>query len=169
MIFLTVGTQFPFDRLVKAINELVNCGVITDEVIAQAGYSSYKPKHLTTIDFCSPDEFRKLISSAELVISHAGMGAIAMALGNGKPLLVMPRLKKYGEVVNDHQLDIARKFEQDGYLLAAYGVGELSAKIVKLKAFVPEKRQAQAKAVAERISTFLLELSESKNKSRERL
>ena len=81
----------------------------------------------------------------------------------------MPRLRKYGEAVNDHQLDIAKKFEQDGYLLAAYEVGELPAKIEKLKLFVPEKRQTQAKAVTERISTFLNELCETENKSTKKL
>jgi len=85
-----------------------------------------------------------------------------MALDSGKPLLVMPRLSKYGEVVNDHQLAIARKFEQLGYLLVAYDAEDLPAEMKKPKSFVPQNRQPQAKIVADRISVFLNELSESK-------
>jgi UDP-N-acetylglucosamine transferase subunit ALG13 len=90
------------------------------------------------------------------------MGTITMALERKKPLLVMPRLRKYGEVVNDHQLVIARKFEQLGYLLVAYEAEDLPAKVGKLKSFVPQDRQPQAKIVADRISAFLNELSKSK-------
>jgi UDP-N-acetylglucosamine transferase subunit ALG13 len=92
-----------------------------------------------------------------------------VAFDNAKPLLVMPRLRRYGEVVNDHQLDIARKFEQLGYLLAAYEVMELPDKIEKLKSFVPKKRQTQTKAVAERISTFLNGQYEAENKPTKKL
>ena len=98
------------------------------------------------------------MEKASKVISHAGIGSITMALDAAKPLLVMPRLRRYGEVVNDHQVDIARKFGQCGYLLAAYDIEELPEKIQSLKSFVPQKRNTQSEKVAERISKFLNQL-----------
>jgi UDP-N-acetylglucosamine transferase subunit ALG13 len=82
-----------------------------------------------------------------------------MAFENNKPLLVMPRLKKYGEVVHDHQVSIARKFEKLGHILVAYDVEDLPEGISKLKKFVPRKRQANPDVVAERIRRFLMSLS----------
>ena len=82
-----------------------------------------------------------------------------MALDNKKPLLVIPRLKKYGEVVNNHQVAIARKFEKLGHILSAYNVEELPGKLQQLKTFVPKIRENQAQAVANRIARFLQSLT----------
>ena len=78
---------------------------------------------------------------------------------NGKPLLAIPRLKKYGEVVNDHQVAIAIRFEKLGHILSAYSVEELPDKLQQLKIFVPKPRENQAKAVADRIASFLQSLT----------
>jgi UDP-N-acetylglucosamine transferase subunit ALG13 len=160
MIFLTVGTQFPFDRLVKAVDEVVTAGLIREKIFAQIGNSSYRPRNFEVATTLKKELFDKHLSQANSVISHAGVGTIAMALDNKKPLLVMPRLRKYGEVVHDHQVEIARKFEELGYLLVAYSVEELPEKIEQLKSFVPRPRKSQAKAVANRIRRFLNSLSE---------
>ena len=156
MIFLTVGTQFPFDRLVKAIDEAIDQGLIEEEVWAQIGQSSYKPRNFKkTADYLEKNIFDHWMQKASKIISHAGIGSITMALDEAKPMLVMPRLRKYGEVVNNHQVDIIRKFEKCGYLLAAYDVKEFPEKIEALKSFQPQKRNTQAEKVAERISKFL--------------
>ena len=162
MIFLTVGTQFPFDRLVKAVDETVSKNGLDEQIFAQVGTTTYRPRNFESVSSLEKSLFDKHFSEADSIISHAGMGTITMALESGKPLLVMPRLSKYGEVVNDHQLAIAKKFEQLGYLLVAYEAEGLPAKIEKLKSFVPQNRQSEAKIVSDRISAFLNELSESK-------
>jgi UDP-N-acetylglucosamine transferase subunit ALG13 len=100
-------------------------------------------------------EFDAYFTSASSVIGHAGMGTITMALKHRKPLLVMPRLKKYREVVNDHQVGIARKFEEFGHILVAYGAAELPEKIDRLKNFIPTPREDKAQAVVNRIRCFL--------------
>jgi beta-1,4-N-acetylglucosaminyltransferase len=152
MIFLTVGTQFPLDRLVKAVDEAIGRGLLDEDIWAQIGRSSYQPRNFRkSTDFLDKQLFDQWMEKASKVISHAGIGSITMALDAVKPLLVMPRLRKYGEVVNDHQVDIVRKFEQFGYLLAAYNVEELPEKIEALKSFVPQKRNTQPEKVAERI------------------
>ena len=163
MIFLTVGTQFPFDRLVKAVDETAGTNGFDEQIVAQIGDSSYCPENFQATTSFEKVVFDRHFAMADGIISHAGMGTITMALDHRKPLLVMPRLKKYGEVVNDHQLAIAKKFEQLGYLLVAYGAEDVPIKMKQLKSFVPQERQPCADIVAARISTFLNELSKSRS------
>lgn len=165
MIFLTVGTQFPFDRLVKAVDEAVGGNKLNDEIVAQVGSTTYRPKNFEAVSSMEKGLFDRHFNESDFVISHAGMGTITLALERQKPLLVMPRLKKYGEVVNDHQLAIAKKFEDLGYLLVAYDVEGIPAGIEKLRTFVPQIRRPQARLVADRISVFLDELSVVGSKS----
>ena len=163
MIFLTVGTQFPFDRLVKAVDKAAGTNGFDEQIVAQIGDTSYCPENFEAAPSVDKAVFDQHFNGADSIISHAGMGTITMALDHRKPLLVMPRLKKYGEVVNNHQLAIAKKFEQLGYLLVAYGAEDVLGKMKQLKSFVPQERQPCADIVAARISMFLNELSESKN------
>jgi len=163
MIFLTVGTQFPFDRLVKAVDEIAGKNGFDERIVAQIGDSSYRPENLDAVPSLEKALFDQYFAEADSIISHAGMGTIMMALDHRKPLLIMPRLKKYGEVVNDHQLALAGKFEHLGYLLVAYGAEDVQEKMEQLKSFVPQKRQPSADVVAARISAFLNELSKLKN------
>lgn len=155
MIFLTVGTQFPFDRLVKTVDEAIGLIPFHEEIFGQIGDSSYQPRNFEAVASLEKHQFDERIRQASGIISHAGVGSIMVAFDNVKPLLVMPRFRRYGEAVNDHQVDIARKFEQLGYLLAAYRVEELLEKMNALESFVPRKRETNAEAVLEQISKFL--------------
>jgi UDP-N-acetylglucosamine transferase subunit ALG13 len=155
MIFLTVGTQFPFDRLVKAVDKAADNGNIGEEIFAQIGQSNYIPKNFKAIKKMEAELFDRFIRNSTAVISHSGMGTIEAALKNEKPMLVVPRLKKYGEVVNDHQLAIAKRFEAEGYLLAAFNEENIPDKICELRNFIPEKRISTSEALIQRISKFL--------------
>lgn len=135
MIFLTVGTQFPFDRLVRAVDEAVDRNLVHDPVYAQIGTSSYRPRNFESVTFLDKHKFDELCRRSSAIISHAGMGIITLALEYNKPLLVMPRLKKHGEVVNDHQVAIAGKLTATGFALAAKNSKDLMQKIKKLKSF----------------------------------
>lgn len=158
MIFLTVGTQFPFDRLIRAIDEAFDNGLVGEEVFAQTGETSYKPRNFESVASLGKKVFDERLKQASSVISHAGVGTIITALDNNKPLLAMPRLKRFGEVVNDHQVAIARKFEELGHILVAYREDELPHKIEQLKSFIPCERHVQTEAVANRIANFLQSL-----------
>jgi beta-1,4-N-acetylglucosaminyltransferase len=155
MIFLTVGTQFPFDRLVKAVDEAVEAVGIFDRIYAQIGESSYRPRNFEAVPSLEKNLFDKYMSQASRVIGHAGMGTIMRALSNNKPLLVMPRRQIYGEAVNDHQVEIARVLEKFKHVLVAYEREDIPAKIELLRSFVPRRRQARPERVAERIKQFL--------------
>lgn len=155
MIFLAVGTQFGFDRLVRAVDEAIEKGNIADSVFAQIGPGDYMPKRMEYVTSLEKEAFDQTLDSCEAIISHAGIGNISLALKAAKPMLVMPRRSKYGEVVNDHQVDTARKFEQLGHVLVAYDTDELPDKIKQLKTFVPKPRVPNRQGVIDRITTFL--------------
>ena len=158
MIFLTVGTLFPFERLVMAVDLAVAKGLLKEDVIAQVGKGGNKYHNVKCVEVLKKDEFDEHVKNASYLISHAGMGSITMALSQNKSLIVMPRLAKYGEHVNDHQLGTAKKFEQLGHILAAYTEVEIPEKIIQLKTFVPQPRKVQTKAVIDRINIFLNEI-----------
>ena len=109
MIFLTTGTQLPFDRLVKAVD---NWAAIRPEkkIFAQIGDGKYAPKNMPYVQRLTPKQYQENFDVAELVISHVGMGTIIAGLENAKPLLLMPRKASLGEHRNDHQLGTAEKF-----------------------------------------------------------
>lgn len=155
MIFLTVGTQFPFDRLVKAVDDLVGEGMLAEEVFAQVGDSTYKPRHFPAVGSLDKRAFDEHFQGASAIISHAGMGTITMALDQNKSLLAMPRRKKYREVVNDHQVELADRFAVLGHLLVARDETELPGKLRLLRSFVPQPRRADPDAVVQRIARFL--------------
>jgi len=155
MIFLTVGTQFPFDRLVQAVDAVFDDGVIEEKAFAQIGQTAYKPRNFAAVRSLDKDAFDGYVAEASAIISHAGIGIISMALAHKKPLLAMPRLKKYNEAVNDHQVSIAKRFSELGHILVAYDIEDLPDSIRRLKNFVPKERIAAPRAVADRIGCFL--------------
>ena len=115
MIFVTVGThEQPFNRLIKAVDDLVADGTITEEVIIQRGYSTYEPKHCKYYDLLPWDEMQKYNKEARIVITHGGPASFIDVLALGKTPIVVPRQAKYNEHVNDHQLEFARQLVERG-------------------------------------------------------
>lgn len=118
MIFVAVGTQkFSFNRLLKNIDDLIESGDITEEVFAQIGNSEYIPKNYKYAAFISKEEFDNTVANSSLLITHSGVGTIMSGLSNHKPIIVCPRLEKYGEHVDDHQKEIAQYFSKMKYVL----------------------------------------------------
>jgi UDP-N-acetylglucosamine transferase subunit ALG13 len=123
-IFVVVGTQEPFDRMVKTI-DLWARNNSTHSVFAQISRTEYKPESIGFTDFISPELFDQHFNEADLIVSHAGMGTIISALRHSKPIIVMPRLASMHEHRNDHQLATAKSFEKLGYVQAVYSKEEL--------------------------------------------
>jgi UDP-N-acetylglucosamine transferase subunit ALG13 len=109
VIFVTVGTQVAFDRLITAVDEWAGAAV-GREVFAQIGPTRLRPRHIEYAPFVSPQECTERMLAAKAIVAHAGMGTILTALEMGKPLLVMPRRAALGEHRNDHQLATAHRF-----------------------------------------------------------
>ncbi|MEM9381454.1 MAG: glycosyltransferase [Planctomycetota bacterium] len=107
MIFLTVGTQLPFDRLVGAVDLWMGDHPEV-EGLAQIGRSTLRPRNMQHRGVMPPAELDDVLASATLVVAHAGMGTILTSLQRSIPILVMPRLARFGEQRNDHQLATSR-------------------------------------------------------------
>ena len=113
MIFVTVGThEQQFNRLIKAVDDLFADGTIKEEVIIQKGYSDYEPKHCKSYKLISYKDMQKYYDKARVIITHGGPASFMAALEREKTPIVMPRLKKYGEHVNDHQEYFCREVEK---------------------------------------------------------
>lgn len=109
-VFLTVGVQLPFDRLLKKVDEIAESEDIY--VVAQCGDTSYRYENLHLISYLGANEYEDAIINSDIVIAHAGMGTILKCLEFNQKLIVVPRLCKFGEHRNDHQLDTVSSFKE---------------------------------------------------------
>ena len=140
MIFVALGTQDKsFERLLKIIDENIQNKVINEEVIVQAGYTKYKSNNMKIFDYVSMDDFNKYINECSLFITHGGVGNILSALKVNKKIIAVPRLSKYKEHTNDHQLQIVNNFYEKGYILRLLENDDFKDVYGKSKTFVPKK------------------------------
>ena len=134
MVFVTLGSQkFQFNRLLKEIDSLIEKGIIKEKVFAQIGASDYKPEHFDYKDFITQDEFRDYMKDASYVITHAGTGAIITALKSDKNVIAVPRLAKYGEHVDDHQIQLIDEFKELNFIEPVYDIDKLEQAVKVIK------------------------------------
>ena len=157
MILVLLGTQNnDFHRLLDEIEKNIQEGNIKEEVIVQAGFTKYKSNNMKIFEMMRKDDLEKLVQKADLVITHAGEGSIEMSLEQNKKVIAVPRLKKYGEHVNDHQKDIEDEFNRKGWIIGIDEVSCLGQAIRKAKNFKPNKYQNQkADKIVNIIRTFI--------------
>lgn len=156
MIFVVLGTQkFQLNRLLKTLDQYVEEGKLQEEILAQIGYSDYLPKRYQYVDFLDKEDFDKTIEKADVVISHSGVGSIITAMNANKPVIVYPRLAKYREHVDDHQLEIAHAFAKKKYVLCCDEEDSLLEKIKQSRTFQFEKYVSQREKIVAIISDFL--------------
>jgi UDP-N-acetylglucosamine transferase subunit ALG13 len=125
MIFVTVGHQMPFDRLVRAVDSWAGENNVKN-IFAQIGITSFTPLNLKYKDRLDPMVFRKIFEQADIIISHAGTGTILTALEMNKPILIMPRLGRLKETRNDHQISTAIHFKSFNNISVAMNENELT-------------------------------------------
>lgn len=147
MIFLTVGTQLPFDRLTQAMDDWCAATGRGGEVFGQIGAlgpGNHRPKHFDWSEWVTPDAFEARAQEAQVIVAHAGMGSIITALSQTKPVVILPRRADLGEQRNDHQMATVHQFEARPGIFAAATEAALTDAI------------ARALAAAEGGSTDLL-------------
>ena len=110
MIFLTLGTQLPFDRLVKAVNTVAT--KIDETIIGQTGGSTPLATEFQASELLTPQEFSQRVDEARIIIGHAGIGTILAGLRAEKTLILMPRKAQLEEHRNDHQLATASQMKE---------------------------------------------------------
>ena len=162
MIFLTVGSALPFDRLVKLVDQAILLGSVSEPVFAQIGAGGYTPRAMNYRRFLSAKEYKSKICEASSIVSHAGIGTISAGLGLNKPMLVMPRRREYDEIVDDHQLKTARIFSEAGHLMWFESAEDFVDRVNRLHGFAPKVRQPNREGLAGDICRYLQDLVERK-------
>ena len=156
MILVLLGTQNnSFIRLLKAVQDNIDKKIINEEVIVQAGFTKFESKDMKIFSMIDKEKFSKIQDEADLIITHAGVGSIVSSLEKGKKVIVVPRLKKYNEHVNNHQLQIARKFKQQGYVKYVINMKNLGKAITDMEKFVPKEYKKQKSNVISIIENYI--------------
>ena len=159
MILVTLGTQDKsFTRLLDKIQEQIDKGNIKDKVVVQAGFTKYNSKDMEIFDLIDRDKFNKLISDCDLLITHGGVGSILTGLKNNKKVIVCPRLSKYKEHMNDHQVQIVSRFYEAGYILKFEEEDDLKNILSKVKKFKPKKYISNTNNFVNIIEKFINDL-----------
>jgi UDP-N-acetylglucosamine transferase subunit ALG13 len=131
MIFVTVGTStFPFDRLMRCVDALD----VSEQLVVQHGASGFVPRASIARQFMSYVDVVENMHRARVVVAHGGVGSILTAIHAGKRPLVVPRLRRYSEAVDDHQVGLARRLADSGIVILVDDLSELGAYV----AAVPE-------------------------------
>jgi UDP-N-acetylglucosamine transferase subunit ALG13 len=134
-----------FERVIRKMDEIA--GRIGEEVIMQIGGTKYIPQNAKHFDFATGEEIKELCHKARVVVTHGAM-SILDALEQGTPVIAVPRLKKYHEVINDHQLYLDQDLEKAGKVTAVYEVGKLEEALEKVSTkpvkLVKDKRLVNA-------------------------
>lgn len=131
MIFVTVGAQMPFDRLVKTVDQWARDRG-RDDVFAQIGPTDFCPLHIRSARFLRPGEFKNRYEAAKVIVAHAGTGTIITALQLGKPIIVMPRRGSLRETRNNHQVATAEQFRRFSSVVVAWDEKELIARLERI-------------------------------------
>lgn len=139
MIFVSLGTQDKsFKRLLDLIQKQIDLGNIKDKVIVQAGYTVFDSKDMKIFDYVGMDDFNKYVSDCDIFITHGGVGNILTALKKGKKIIAVPRLAKYKEHTNDHQMQIINSFYEKKYILKLDENDDFEDVLKKAKSFKPK-------------------------------
>lgn len=156
MILITVGSQkFQFNRLLEEVDKLIEKKVIKDKVFAQIGVSDYKPKNYEYKDFLTQDEFSKKMDESNLIITHAGTGVIVNAVKKEKKVIAIPRLAKYGEHVDDHQIQLINEFKELNFIEPVYEINELENSIKNIDNKKFNKYISNTDVIVEDIEKFI--------------
>ena len=132
-VFATVGTQFPFDRLLRAVDAWAGLNPAVP-VLAQTGSTTTRFAHMTCAETLDQAQFAAAFAGARVIVSHAGMGTILSATELGKPILLMPRRALHGEHRNDHQLDTAAEMAALPNVTVVHDAGDVGAALTRLLA-----------------------------------
>lgn len=164
MIFVAVGTQkFQLNRLLRELDRLTESGSLREEVFAQMGHSDYIPRHFASVPFLPKEQFEEKVEECSLLITHSGVGTIVSGVSKGKPVIVYPRLAKFGEHVDDHQLQIAESFSERNYVLLCREEDSLEQLIEESRSHCFDRYISQRSHVVRTVMQFLDRIPEAGN------
>lgn len=156
MIFVAVGTQkFQFNRLLAILDKLIANGEIQEEVFAQIGHSDYRPQNYDFEQFLNNNEFDEKIRKSDLLITHSGVATIIAGLKHDKPVIVVPRMEKFGEHVDDHQVQIAESFSEQNFIMMCGEKDDLGEIIQLSRTYAFSKYFSQRELMMKTIREYL--------------
>ncbi|MDD2203514.1 MAG: glycosyltransferase [Bacilli bacterium] len=156
MILVTLGTQDKtFVRLLEAIQKEIDKGNIKQKVVVQAGCTKFESKDMEIFDLIPVNEFKALIKKADLIITHGGVGSIMEGIMNHKTIIAAPRLKKYNEHVNDHQLEIIDTFSKMDYILPLKDFDKLDEVLKKATKYKSKEFKSNTNNMVKLIEKFI--------------
>jgi len=160
VIFLTVGSQMPFDRLIRSVDAWAQRNPEVP-VFAQIGDTEFVPVAMQWVRLLSPDDYQRAIDACDLLIGHAGMGTVITAAESGKPLLVMPRRGNLRETRNNHQVATAGWLSGRTGIRVAMDEDELVAELDRARcaALQPVRDSAAAGELIDTLSRFIEQTS----------
>ena len=114
--FVSIGNaRQPFHRLLDAVSSIASR--LPQPVLVQHGNSPFTASTCRTVRFLGMEDFAECMKKAEVVIVHAGAGSLIHAIAMRKIPVVMPRLSRLGEIVDDHQVEFARLLARKGKII----------------------------------------------------
>lgn len=156
LIFLCVGSrEYQFDRLIRQVDMLIEKGIITEEVYGQIGESNYIPQNYKFQKFMNSDEFKEYQEKADIIISHAGTGSLVSSLKLKKQVISVPRLEKFEEHTDDHQLQVSNALSEEGYLYEVLDINKLGDTIEMVKVNPIKKNYDKETNVIRLITNFI--------------
>ena len=156
MILITLGTQDKeFTRILRKVDELIEKKVIKEEVIVQAGHTKYESKNMKIFDYVPKKKLEEYMEKCDFIITHAGVGTIFDALKKDKKIIAIPRLAKYKEHNNDHQLEIVEEFSKQNFIIPVYEMAELEDALKIIKKFKPNKYESNNKNMINLVSNYI--------------
>lgn len=158
MIFITLGSQkFQFNRLLRSVDRLVENGDIEDNIFAQIGCSDYEPHNYRYKKFLDRTEFADNIVKSDIVITHGGTGVVMEAVKHGKKVIAVPRLARYGEHVDDHQVQLLKQFEDMDIIEVCHDLDHLDETINRVRQKEYQDYVSNTGKIIESIETYLME------------
>jgi len=116
LILVLCGTQnHQFKRLIEESKKLLQ---YDSKIIVQAGHTRYQDEDLEIFDFMDSKDLELIYDQADWIITHAGAGSLIKGIRRNKKIIAFPRLEKYHEHVNDHQIELTTQLSKKGYVIA---------------------------------------------------
>jgi beta-1,4-N-acetylglucosaminyltransferase len=154
VIFVVLGTQaYPFDRLLRELDG------VGEELVIQGGSSTFRPSGAEWFDYLEYPALVERVRAARVVVAHAGVGSIVTAATEGKRPIVVPRLKRYGEAVDDHQVPFARRLAETGIVTLVEDPAQLPGALAETPQ--PPPALGGESRIAADLRAYLLEITEA--------
>jgi len=162
VIFVTVGNaKQPFTRLLEAVERLAGERAFAkEEVLVQSGSSrEFSPLYCSHVPFLSPEDFQASVRAATVIICHGGAGTLLHVFQAGKVPIVVPRGKRYGEAIDDHQSELTRVLAAEGRVIPVYEVTELPAAIAEARRYRAEAKEPAGRRAMDLLTKAIEEIA----------